>query len=589
MKIKLFISILAISVLLVGCLSDNEDHYNLDNQKLAEFPDPPEDPVIVPPENTAELCQDGIDNNDNDKIDCLDPECNSFWFCHPRAENTVELCSDGEDNDGDGLIDCGDVDGAEMDDECLIICEANVENSFNLCHDDLDNDGDGDTDCDDLECDVFCRDLEENTIQLCTDRLDNDIDDLVDCDDPDCDVICAAIREDTKEKCTDGIDNDFNDAADCGEVDGMPADPGCEYHCLDSELEDTQGLCSDGEDNDGDGKTDCGEDGNGPDEDCLFFCELEEGDNQKCSDGIDNDDDSFIDCDDEDCKRLIICEGEPENTDVKCQDGIDNDLDDGEEFGGIDCEDEDCKYRPICIQQDGVSIKQYKPTDDTLWLFKNGEFDENFMGPGAEFYGYNFGGSGVDTPLGQGNYSNDGLKLNSTSEFGFYLQLPFIGKDLNGAPLRDQMDFSEWINATMAFNLATEKRMYLKPMWQGTLTGEGSKYEKNLTDFTNADPEISEPEEPTEALDNVMREYKISMKEIYGNSTTAEKVVIPFQLWTVDYVSTFDFNGNKSDHRNYAGKTGALHLRDIFLYYEDDCFEVVGGELDGRVFCGYGD
>ncbi len=51
-------------------------------------------------ENNAALCSDGIDNDNDGKIDCADSDCAAF--CVPEA------CQDGIDNNLNGLIDCAD-------------------------------------------------------------------------------------------------------------------------------------------------------------------------------------------------------------------------------------------------------------------------------------------------------------------------------------------------------------------------------------------------------------------------------------------------------------------------------------------------
>jgi len=83
------------------------------------------------PENTEELCSDGIDNDLNGLIDCDDPACKGFDYCNPPGGLTQEppdrplnfstlpaseraailaleklLCTDGIDNDRNGRKDC---------------------------------------------------------------------------------------------------------------------------------------------------------------------------------------------------------------------------------------------------------------------------------------------------------------------------------------------------------------------------------------------------------------------------------------------------------------------------------------------------
>lgn len=82
----------------------------------------------------VEICDDGIDNNNNGFKDCEDFSCDGSAACI-----SPEICNDGVDNDGDGFTDCDDFD---CNSEC------NVE----ICNDGIDNDSDGFTDCDDLDC-----------------------------------------------------------------------------------------------------------------------------------------------------------------------------------------------------------------------------------------------------------------------------------------------------------------------------------------------------------------------------------------------------------------------------------------------------
>ena len=56
-------------------------------------------------------------------------------------DEVVEICNDGIDNDNDGFTDCDDNDC--MDDA---LCDVEI------CNDGIDNDNDGFTDCDDNDC-----------------------------------------------------------------------------------------------------------------------------------------------------------------------------------------------------------------------------------------------------------------------------------------------------------------------------------------------------------------------------------------------------------------------------------------------------
>jgi len=61
------------------------------------------------PQFEPEICDDGVDNNEDQKIDCEDPRCVDSEHCLPN----IEICDDGEDNDGDGVQDCDDSDCIE--------------------------------------------------------------------------------------------------------------------------------------------------------------------------------------------------------------------------------------------------------------------------------------------------------------------------------------------------------------------------------------------------------------------------------------------------------------------------------------------
>lgn len=97
--------------------------------------------------------------------------CSSSDSDYSNSNNPTEICNDGIDNDNDGLIDC-------EDDSCnsSSLCEE-------ICNDGIDNDGDGFIDC----ADANCEDFQDCLIERCIDGVDNDGDGLVDCDDPDCD------------------------------------------------------------------------------------------------------------------------------------------------------------------------------------------------------------------------------------------------------------------------------------------------------------------------------------------------------------------------------------------------------------------
>ena len=98
-------------------------------------------------EQTEELCSDGVDNDDNGKVDCADTSCKQFDFC---LEDTEARCIDGRDNDADGRTDCQDPDCCSQP-----TCAGEPtcgERTAVACSDGLDNDNNGLTDCADFSC-----------------------------------------------------------------------------------------------------------------------------------------------------------------------------------------------------------------------------------------------------------------------------------------------------------------------------------------------------------------------------------------------------------------------------------------------------
>lgn len=105
----------------------------------------------------------------------------------PTAESGVDACQDGIDNDGDGYIDCVDLDcqpGEEPNPACLP--DGMPEDTIDRCQDGIDNDENGFPDCQDFSCQDFDICPQEDTDELCSDMEDNDGNGFVDCEDFGC-------------------------------------------------------------------------------------------------------------------------------------------------------------------------------------------------------------------------------------------------------------------------------------------------------------------------------------------------------------------------------------------------------------------
>lgn len=132
------------------------------------------DPVGWGCEDDLFHCADGIDNDGDDELDCVDDDCSGFC-----GEFGVDACGDGVDNDDDGTVDCEDYGCGDVG----ALCESGVV----TCGDGVDNDGDGLVDCAEPEtCATYCGRGAD-----CRDGIDNDGDGLVDCEEPSCRSECT--------------------------------------------------------------------------------------------------------------------------------------------------------------------------------------------------------------------------------------------------------------------------------------------------------------------------------------------------------------------------------------------------------------
>ena len=266
------------------------------------------------------ICDDGIDNDNDNFTDCDDFDCQGTATCPAPVENSDALCGNNMDDDADGLMDC-------EDDSChghpdVTVC---VEDCATMG----DEDENGFADCEDRACfdTPACLAMgmhQEAGTAECTDDIDNDGDGFFDCADNSCRATNDSCVEgnETINNCSDGLDNnssmfpldmmmmpqpDWNRFVDC-DAGTSGGDFECEDwgYCPATISESTTADCSDGADNDSDMFSDCDD----------FSCQNShvqrvcDGNAVTCSDGIDNDGDGFTDCGSFACR---CCPGEGDN------------------------------------------------------------------------------------------------------------------------------------------------------------------------------------------------------------------------------------------------------------------------------------
>ncbi|GAB4557813.1 MAG: hypothetical protein Tsb0020_02310 [Haliangiales bacterium] len=97
--------------------------------------------VMVP----GEVCDNDIDDDGDNDIDCADNDCSAAPSCQGGGD---EICDNNADDDGDGDADCADSDCSSAP-SCL---------GDEICNNNNDDDGDGDSDCSDSDCsgDIAC-------------------------------------------------------------------------------------------------------------------------------------------------------------------------------------------------------------------------------------------------------------------------------------------------------------------------------------------------------------------------------------------------------------------------------------------------
>ena len=274
-----------------------------------------------------EVCDDGQDNNANDRVD-EDCTCarGSTQTCYsgPPATRNRGVCHDGmqrcsvtTDNEFSGWgpctgeqlpgeEECGDgVDNncnGQIDDGCTGTCVPTELGRESQCGDGIDNDCDNHFDCYDPDCPPCGSGTEE----VCGNALDDDVDLLPDCADPDCcgDPACAGVPcGGTGEICGNSLDDDVDSRVDC-------ADPECcdDPACAGVPCGGTGEICHNSLDDDADLLPDCNDPDCCDDPLCAgsVICG---GTGELCRNSLDDDADLLPDCSDPDCCTDPFCAG----------------------------------------------------------------------------------------------------------------------------------------------------------------------------------------------------------------------------------------------------------------------------------------
>ena len=266
--------------------------------------------------------------------------CQDIGFGAPFCWKAPEVCTNGVDDDGDTLVDCMDQE-CEWDPACPEVCDNGIDDNGNWL-----------IDCEDWACDTDPG-CSENDEAQCSNGYDDDSDGLTDCEDPsDCKALavcqpgagpagspclsanaCSANNNDplclTEAK--DGFPGGY-----CSEFCG-PALNDCAPGslCKSYGFPSGAGLCADICAVNADcrpGYT-CQDRGYGSP---ICWKAIED-----CANGVDDDSDTLVDCMDQECEWDPACQP-PELPEV-CNNGIDDN-----ENGLIDCEDSACAADPTC-------------------------------------------------------------------------------------------------------------------------------------------------------------------------------------------------------------------------------------------------
>ena len=281
-------------------------------------------------------CSDGLDNDEDGRVDGDDPGCVDADDEDERNEpgDPVAACNNGADDDGDNLVDF------PFDPGCLTRGDDDEadDGEPTACANGLDDDEDGFVD---FPLDPGCQgrgdDQEEDGLPRpqCFNRIDDDQDNAIDYPlDPGCYGAGDQTEADVGEPpvCFNQIDDDRDGIAD------FPFDRGCESagDNTEEDLEEAP-VCSNGEDDDGDGITDFPLDPG-----CRYAADPDEESPRfppECANDRDDDMDGRPDFPDDPGCRFAADRSEVNDGAIppRCADGVDNDFD-----GSIDLQDIGC-------------------------------------------------------------------------------------------------------------------------------------------------------------------------------------------------------------------------------------------------------
>ena len=120
----------------LGCVDNDGDLFNASSIDCPSGNDCDDFNVDVNPDEN-EICDNFIDDDCDNLIDCNDLDCEASAVC-----GSIEICDNGIDDDGDTFVDCDD-DDCSSDPAC---------GSIEICDNEIDDDGDTFTDCADPDC-----------------------------------------------------------------------------------------------------------------------------------------------------------------------------------------------------------------------------------------------------------------------------------------------------------------------------------------------------------------------------------------------------------------------------------------------------